>query len=103
MKESNLGLPQTADYADPVWHLYVVETADRVGLQRRMDDQGIAHGIHYPIPVHLQEAFRDLGHRRGDFPVSEALADRILSLPMFPEITSEEIERAAREVVSFGR
>ena len=95
-----LGLPGMANYANPVWHLFVVQTGDRPEMQKRLDAAGISHGIHYPIPVHLQEAYRDAGHRRGDFPVSEQLADRILSLPMFPEITEDEIRRVCNVLLS---
>ena len=93
---TKLQTPKTAPWANPVWHLYVVQTDDRAQLQLKLDAAGVAHGIHYPIPVHLQEAYRDLGHKPGDFPVAESLAPRILSLPMFPEITEEELQRVAR-------
>lgn len=90
---SGLVPPATAEYAVPVWHLYVIQTEHRAELQGKMDAAGIGHVIHYPIPIHLQEAYRDAGYRRGDFPGAEHLADRILSIPMFPEITPEEIQR----------
>ncbi len=92
---TKLGIPKVAPHANPVWHLYVVQTDDRDDLQKALDAANVSHGIHYPIPVHLQEAYRELGHRQGDFPVTEALAPRILSLPMFPEITDEEVTRVA--------
>ncbi len=92
---SALALPKVAPWANPVWHLYVVQTAQRAKLQEALDAAGVSHGIHYPIPVHLQEAYRDLGYKPGDFPVAEALAARILSLPMFPEITDGELRRVA--------
>ena len=98
---TKLGLPQAAPWANPVWHLHVVQTGDRAGLQQALDAAGVSHGIHYPIPVHLQEAYRDLGYKAGDFPVSETLASRILSLPMFPEITDEELQRVAQACAGF--
>jgi dTDP-4-amino-4,6-dideoxygalactose transaminase len=91
----SLTLPRAANYALPIWHLYVVQTSDRASLQAKLDAAGIAHGIHYPCPIHLQEAYRDLGYGPGSFPVAEALAPRLLSLPMFPEITGEELDRVA--------
>jgi len=100
LENGGLGLPRMASYANPVWHLFVVQTTDRPGMQKRLDSEGISYGIHYPIPVHLQEAYRDAGHRRGDFPVSEQLADRILSLPMFPEIREDEIRRVCNVLLS---
>jgi dTDP-4-amino-4,6-dideoxygalactose transaminase len=92
---SRLQLPKVAPWANPVWHLYVVQSPDRSRLQRAFDAANISCGIHYPVPVHLQEAYRDLGYKRGDFPVTESLAEEILSLPMFPEITEEELSRVA--------
>ncbi|MBM3889626.1 MAG: erythromycin biosynthesis sensory transduction protein eryC1, partial [Verrucomicrobia bacterium] len=76
-----------------VWHLYVVQVNDRPRIQKALAEAGIATGIHYPVPIHLQKAFADLGHQRGAFPVAEAAADRILSLPMYPELMGEEIAR----------
>jgi dTDP-4-amino-4,6-dideoxygalactose transaminase len=95
LAETNLRLPKVASWASPVWHLYVVQSDDRARLQQMLDAANISHGIHYPVPVHLQEAYRELGHKPGDFPVTETLAARILSLPMFPEITEEELKRIA--------
>jgi dTDP-4-amino-4,6-dideoxygalactose transaminase len=90
---SDLTLPQVTPSGEPVWHLYVVQTPNRASLQQSLDEANIGHGIHYPVPIHLQPAYADLGYARGDFPVAEALAERIMSLPMFPEITDEELER----------
>ena len=95
----NLGLPKVAPFSTHVFHLYVVQTGDREGLQKALDAAGAQHGIHYPIPIHLQPAMADLGYKTGAFPVSERIAPRILSLPMFPEITREQIQRVAASVV----
>ena len=76
----------------PVWHLYVVQVADRDRVLSDLHAAGIGAGIHYPTPVHLTGAFTDLG-KVGDFPVAEALAERILSLPLYPEITDEQQRR----------
>jgi dTDP-4-amino-4,6-dideoxygalactose transaminase len=92
---TGLATPTPAAYAEHVYHLYVVQTPDRNGLQGRLDAANIAHGIHYPVPVHLQPAFADLGYRAGTFPVAEALAPRIVSLPMFPELQDHQLERVA--------
>jgi dTDP-4-amino-4,6-dideoxygalactose transaminase len=99
---TKLGLPRVAPGASPVWHLYVVQTADRARLQRALDAAGVAHGIHYPVPVHLQPAYQELGLGAGSFPVAEALASRIISLPMFPEIRDDELERVAAACKSAG-
>lgn len=78
---------------ESVYHLFVVVTEDREGLKRHLEANDVWPGIHYPVPCHLQKAYAHLGHKRGDFPNSEALADGCLSLPMFPELTDEEALR----------
>jgi dTDP-4-amino-4,6-dideoxygalactose transaminase len=93
---TKLQLPQVASWANPVWHLYVVQTANRTRLQTALDAANIAHGIHYPVPIHLQDAYGDLGYRPDSFPVSEFLAQHIISLPMFPEINEQELARIAK-------
>jgi dTDP-4-amino-4,6-dideoxygalactose transaminase len=87
--------PELSPGAEHVYHLYVVETANRDAVQQQLRAAGIETGIHYPIPVHLQEACAHLGYRAGQFPVTEAAAGRILSLPMFPELTSAQIDHVA--------
>jgi dTDP-4-amino-4,6-dideoxygalactose transaminase len=94
--------PANADYAESVWHLYVVRVADRQGLSAYLAGQGIATGIHYPIPIHLQPAYRDLGYQSGDFPVTERYAQEILSLPMFAELTQDSVKRVATAVREFN-
>jgi dTDP-4-amino-4,6-dideoxygalactose transaminase len=81
-----------------VWHIYAVRSADRDGLQQLLQAQGVHTGLHYPIPVHLQKAHEDLGHKAGDFPRSEAAAREVLSLPMFPEMTPAQVEQVVAAV-----
>ena len=76
-----------------VYHLYVVETDCRQELVQKFKTEGIGYGIHYPIPMSLQPACRDLGYRQGDFPVSEFISGKILSLPLYPEMTGEAVQR----------
>ncbi len=90
-----LTLPVPAPYAEPIYHIYAVRVAGRDALIPRLAARGISTGIHYPVPVHLQQAYAALGHRRGDFPVSEACADTFLSLPMYPELSDDQIEAVA--------
>jgi dTDP-4-amino-4,6-dideoxygalactose transaminase len=92
--------PNTARYAEHVWHLYVIRVADRDSLRSHLAAKGIATGIHYPIPVYLQPPFRGLGDGPGTFPVTEACADELISLPMFPELTREAIEFVAGSITS---
>ncbi|MFN7974957.1 MAG: DegT/DnrJ/EryC1/StrS family aminotransferase [Acidobacteriota bacterium] len=88
-------LPAAREGNEHVWHLYVVRVADRDRVLDRLQRAGIGAGVHYPIPVHLQEAFRDLGHREGAFPEAERAAREVLSLPMYPHITAAEQEAVA--------
>ncbi|MDB6093022.1 MAG: DegT/DnrJ/EryC1/StrS aminotransferase [Verrucomicrobia bacterium] len=88
-------LPEEANYGRTNHHVYAVRVAERDAVMQRMAERGISCGIHYPVPVHLQKAYASLGHRRGDFPVTEACADSFLSLPMYPEITAEQVEAVA--------
>jgi dTDP-4-amino-4,6-dideoxygalactose transaminase len=81
-----------------VYHIYAVRTADRATLMRTLQSHGIGTGIHYPIPVHLQEAHADLGYRKGDFPESERAADQVVSLPMFPELALTDVEVVAAAI-----
>lgn len=92
---AGLTLPTVADGNEHVWHLYVVQADDRDALVADLNQAGIGAGIHYPCPVHLLPAFAGLGHRQGDFPVTEAAAARILSLPIFPGITADQQSRVA--------
>jgi len=85
-----------------VYHLYVVRTPRRDGLQAYLREQGIGTAIHYPVPIHLQPFYAGNGFRRGQFPVTEGLCDEILSLPMFPEMTAEQIKYVADRVLDFG-
>jgi len=81
-----------------VYHVYAVRTPERQRIQAALQEQGIHTGVHYPIPVHLQPAHRDLGYKKGDFPVAERIASEVLSLPMFPELTDEQIGQIAATV-----
>lgn len=87
-----IGIPHVQDGGEHVYHLYVVQLDDRDRVAEVLCSKGIATGIHYPLPLHLQPAYQYLGYKRGDFPVTERLAERVLSLPMFPELTNSEIE-----------
>ena len=85
--------PAEADWRRHVYHIYAVRTDDREALQRALSAEGIQTGLHYPIPVHLQQAHRDLGYSVGDFPESEAAAREVLSLPIYPEMTVRQVEQ----------
>jgi dTDP-4-amino-4,6-dideoxygalactose transaminase len=101
LAETPLALPYEAPAGQSVWHLYVVRAADRDGLKNHLQNRGIATGIHYPVPVHLQPAYEELGYRKGDFPITEAYAEQVLSLPMYAELTPEQVSTVAEAVQEF--
>ncbi|MGW8188403.1 MAG: DegT/DnrJ/EryC1/StrS family aminotransferase, partial [Desulfobacterales bacterium] len=94
-------LPVEADHADSVYHLYVILTDDRDGLQKHLSQKGVASGLHYPLPLHLQKAYTHLGYKKGDFPVAESAAERLLSLPMYPELAEEQIDYVCTAIKEF--
>lgn len=100
--DSPVELPMEAAYAESVYHLYVVRVKDRDSLRAYLQDKGVATGIHYPIPIHLQPAYQELGYRRGDFPVTESYAEQLLSLPMYPELNPGQVEYVARAIRDFA-
>ena len=91
-------LPSAAPGNEHVWHLYAIRVPHRDLVLRRLQDERIGAGIHYPVPVHLQPAFRDLGYGKGDFPVAEAAAEQLLSLPLYPQITEEQQVRVVNAI-----
>ncbi|HSK97421.1 MAG TPA: DegT/DnrJ/EryC1/StrS family aminotransferase, partial [Euzebyales bacterium] len=93
--------PVTSDDVEHVFHLYVIETDDRRHLQEHLHAAGVATGIHYPVPIHLQPAYRDLGYGPGSFPVTERSAGRILSLPLSPDMPLPAIAHTAASVRAF--
>ncbi len=94
--------PTIAPYAEPVFHLYVIRVAARDALQACLRDQGIETGIHYPAPVHLQPAYRDLGYGPGSFPAAECCAGQVLSLPMYPELPAAHCELVASAIARWA-
>jgi len=92
---ATIGLPAELPGRRHVYHVFAVRTRDRDGLRRQLASEGVQTGLHYPIPVHLQKAHADLGYREGDFPIAEALAREMLSLPIFPEMTPRQLQAVA--------
>jgi len=91
-------LPAPAEPESHVYHLYVVRAVERDRLRAALTARGIDTGLHYPVPVHLQPAFRDLGYREGAFPVSEAASRTVLSLPIYPQMTEDAVHRVCDAV-----
>jgi dTDP-4-amino-4,6-dideoxygalactose transaminase len=92
--------PTEADYGESVFHLYVIQSKRRDALMAHLKAKGIGTSIQYPIPIHLQPAYRAVAPA-GSLPVAEQLATEILSLPMYPELTLDEVREVARAVAEF--
>jgi len=106
----NIKVPVEMPYAKHVYHLYVIQVRSgdkqndnqkRDALQKYLGDNGISTGLHYPIPLHVQPCFRDLNYKKGDFPVTEQLAETGLSLPMYPELKDDQIEYVCSKIKEF--
>lgn len=95
-------LPTEAEYGKSVFHLYVIRIQDRDRLRAFLHSNGIATGMHYPIPIHMQPAYRHLGYEKGSFPVTEEHAEQLLSLPMYAELTPDSIEYVAEAIKDFA-
>jgi dTDP-4-amino-4,6-dideoxygalactose transaminase len=98
LSDSAIETPRTTRHVRHVYHIYAIRTRHRAALQQRLRARGIETGIHYPIPVHLQEAYAELARGPGSFPHSEQAAAEVLSLPMFSELTQAQLENVAAAV-----
>lgn len=99
---SGVVTPVEVPHATHVYHLYVIRIQQRDALQAKLREQGIGSAIHYPVPIHLQPFYAGDGFRRGQFPRTEQVCEEILSLPMFPELTPEQIQFVAGKVIDYG-
>jgi len=97
----DLTFQRETEYSTHIYHLFVIATDWRDALRTHLAEAGISTGIHYPTPIHLQPAYADLPYRKGDFPNAERLSGKVLSLPMFAELTDPQIERVTQEVRRF--
>ena len=102
LADSSLRLPQQAGNIESAWHLYTVRHARRDELKAHLEANSIGNAVHYPLPLHLQKCFSHLGYKPGDFPVAEKAARECLSLPMYAELTEEQIQRVAKVVKDFS-
>ena len=98
-REGRIVLPAEAPGRRHVYHQYVIRVQDRDGVKARLSERGVASAVFYPIPLHLQDCFLPLGGRPGQFPEAEKAAREVLALPVFPELTDEEVERVAAAVL----
>jgi dTDP-4-amino-4,6-dideoxygalactose transaminase len=92
---SSIKTPASFADSECVWHCYVIETENRDQVRQKLAAAGIDTGLHYPVPIHLQKAYTSLGYKPGDFPVSERIAERCISLPMYAELTDDQVGSVA--------
>ncbi len=90
--------PVVPDSSKPVFHLYILRVQNREALQNHLSENNVGTGLHYPIPLHLQEAYKHLGYQKGDFPVTEKVSEEILSLPMFPGLNEDQIRTVIESI-----
>jgi dTDP-4-amino-4,6-dideoxygalactose transaminase len=98
---SKIVLPHEPVCSKGVYHLYVIQHPQREELRAEMTAAGIATGLHYPVPLHMQEAYSCLGYRQGDFPVSERVASEGLSLPMYPQLSAKDQAKVVERIIQF--
>jgi dTDP-4-amino-4,6-dideoxygalactose transaminase len=101
LSDSSVVTPSKLDCVEHVYHLYVIRSGDRDGLMEHLESRGVSCGLHYPIPIHLHPIYQDLGYRAGDFPVSEEVSAKILSLPIVPEISRDQVSYVAECIQQF--
>src|SRR5262249_20718762 len=90
LREAPLSLPEVIDKADPAWHLFVVKSTARDRLQQYLKEKGVGSLVHYPVPPHLQEAYRELGFAKGPFPITEPIHHQARSFPVGPQLSLED-------------
>jgi dTDP-4-amino-4,6-dideoxygalactose transaminase len=91
--------PKTLPYGEHIYHVYLVQVERRDQVRQQLSERGVETGLHYPVPLHLQEAFRHLEQGPGSFPVTEHVAERLLSLPMYPHLTADQIDYVCDELI----
>ena len=101
IKNAEVILPYVPDYANPVWHIFGIRCKRRDELEKWLNNAGIGTNKHYPIPMHLQECYKNLGFHEGDYPIAEEISRTELSLPMYYGMTEEEIQYVIDKINEF--
>jgi dTDP-4-amino-4,6-dideoxygalactose transaminase len=103
LKNSSVRTPFAENDSRHVFHVYAIRTEKRESLIQHLDQQKIYTNIHYPIPVHLQKGYQDLGYKEGDLPITETLSRQVLSLPIFPEMVSQDMEEVVQGILGWEK
>ena len=99
LQDENIILPYVPEWAEPVWHQFVIRSTKRDELREYLKLKGIGTLIHYPLPIHLQEAYKGLGYIKGDFPIAEKMANEVLSLPIWVGLSEEFIKCIIKMII----
>ena len=91
LQNNSLVTPVAKDYNEHVYHMYILQSENREEVLEKLKKAGIATGVYYPVPLHLQKVYKDLGYKEGDMPVSEYLSHRTFAIPVYPELTEEQV------------
>lgn len=102
-KDTNLITPTVLPDSEEIYHLYILQSEDREGITSFLKERGIATGIYYPVPLHLQKAFENLGYKAGDLPISEYLSHRTFAIPVYPELTEEQVDYIIQSVLEYAK
>jgi dTDP-4-amino-4,6-dideoxygalactose transaminase len=102
LADSDVTTPWIEDHNETIYNQYVIRHRDRDGLRSHLSDRGVGTEVYYPVSLHLQECFADLGHRAGDFPEAEKAQREVLALPVYPELSEEQVRYVADCVVEFA-
>ena len=91
LKNTDLTVPTIADENESVYHMYILQSENREVVLSKLKEAGVATGVYYPVPLHLQKVYKNLGYKEGDMPVSEYLSHRTFAIPVYPELTEDQI------------
>ena len=100
LQDTDLILPYVLEWAEPVWHQFVIRSTKRDKLQEYLKSKGIGTLIHYPLPIHLQDAYKHLGYKKGDFPIAEKMANEVLSLPIWVGLSKEKVKIICTKIMN---
>ncbi|AGX45289.1 DegT/DnrJ/EryC1/StrS family aminotransferase [Clostridium saccharobutylicum] len=92
LKDTNLVTPVIKEENEPVYHMYILQSEDREAMLSKLKEKGVATGVYYPVPLHLQKVYKNLGYKEGDMPVAEYLSHRTFAIPVYPELTDEQVD-----------
>ncbi|MBW6411462.1 DegT/DnrJ/EryC1/StrS family aminotransferase [Clostridium weizhouense] len=98
LKDTELVTPTVLGDCSPVYHMYILQSEDRESLLNKLKEKGVATGVYYPVPLHLQKVYKDLGYKEGDMPVAEYLSHRTFAIPVYPELTEEQVEHIIKSI-----